>query len=43
MKGKIEFQGKASQVLTGERISKIYDTKLKIIDIENKKYVFAED
>lgn len=43
MKGKIEFQGKASQVLTGEKISKIYDTKLKIIDIENKKYVFAED
>ena len=43
MKGKIEFQGKASQVLTGEKISKIYDTRLKIIDIENKKYVFAED
>ena len=43
MKGKIEFQGKASQVLTEDKISKIYDTRLKIIDIENKKYVFAED
>lgn len=43
MKGKIEFQGKASQVLKEDKISKIYDTRLKIIDIENKKYVFAED
>lgn len=43
MKGQIEFRGKADEVLTGEKISKIYDTKLKIIDIENKKYVLAED
>ena len=43
MKGKIEFQGKAKEVLTGEKISKIYDTKLKIIDIEDRKYVLAEE
>ena len=43
MKGKIEFQGKANEVLTGEKISKIYDTKLKIIDIEDRKYVLAEE
>lgn len=43
MEGKIEFEGKAKEVLSGEKISKIYDTKLKIIDIENRKYVLAED
>ena len=43
MEGKIEFEGKAKEVLSGEKISKIYDTKLKIIDIENRKYALAED
>ena len=43
MEGKIEFEGKAKEVLSGEKISKIYDTKLKIIDIEDRKYVLAED
>lgn len=43
MNGKIEFQGKAKEVLTSEKISKIYDTKLKIMDIEDRKYVLAED
>ncbi len=43
MEGKIEFEGKAKEVLSGEKISKIYDTKLKIIDIENRKYVLAEN
>lgn len=43
MHGKIEFQGRAKEVLTAEEISKIYNTKLRIVDIEDKKYVLAAD
>ena len=42
MNGKIEFCGKTEEVLTSEKISKIYDTNLKILDFQNKKYVLAE-
>lgn len=43
MDGKIEFCGKTEEVLSADKISKIYDTKLKILNLEDKKYVLAEN
>lgn len=42
MNGQVEFEGDPKEVLTREKISKIYDTNLKIVDLDNKKYVLAD-
>lgn len=41
-KGQIIFQGQ-DNILTGELISRIYQTKLRIVEFENKKFVLAEN
>ena len=40
--GQIIFQGQ-DNILTGELISRIYQTKLRIVEFENKKFVLAEN
>ncbi|MDK7722652.1 ABC transporter ATP-binding protein [Peptoniphilus lacrimalis] len=40
--GQIIFQGQ-DNILTGEVISRIYQTKLRIVEFENKKFVLAEN
>lgn len=41
--GKIYFQGKASDVLTSESISKIYDTPLKVYDFQGRQFIMARE
>lgn len=41
--GQILFKGDPKEVLKEENISKIYDTKLRVIDFENEKLVLARE
>lgn len=42
-KGRILFNGRPEEVLSENMISKIYDTNLKVIDFEGKKYVLERE
>lgn len=41
--GQILFKGSPKEVLKEENISKIYDTKLRVVDFENEKLVLARE